>query len=90
MADVSSVGAPRLAGVLETPLYVDDMAHAVDVFERVLGLSRMLAGDRLTAFDVGPGGGSRARTDTCSSWRRRGCGGTPDAGRHVALAARLS
>lgn len=44
---------PRLNGVLETALYVDDMARAVDFFSTVLGLSPMLATDRLTAFDAG-------------------------------------
>ena len=45
--------APPIDGVLETALYVDDMARAVNFFERVLGLSAMLRTERLTAFDAG-------------------------------------
>lgn len=44
---------PRLNGVLETALYVDDMARSVDFFSRVLGMSSTLRTDRLTAFDAG-------------------------------------
>lgn len=46
---------PRIAGVLETALYVDDMARSVAFFRDVLGLSAMLEGERLTAFDAGHG-----------------------------------
>lgn len=45
--------APPLGRVLETALYVEDMARAVAFFTNVLGLSPMLASDRLTAFDAG-------------------------------------
>ena len=44
---------PPLDGVLETALYVSDMARAVAFFERVLGLQAMVRGARLTAFDAG-------------------------------------
>ncbi len=47
---------PRIAGLLETALYVDDMARSVGFFRDVLGLSPMIESDRLTAFDAGHGG----------------------------------
>jgi catechol 2,3-dioxygenase-like lactoylglutathione lyase family enzyme len=47
---------PRIDGLLETSLYVDDMQRAVAFFERVLGLRPMVRGDRLTAFDAGRSG----------------------------------
>lgn len=47
---------PRIAGLLETALYVDHMERAVDFFERVLALAVMLRGARLTAFDAGGSG----------------------------------
>jgi catechol 2,3-dioxygenase-like lactoylglutathione lyase family enzyme len=47
--------APRLDGVLETALYVDDMARARDFYERVMGLEPMVEDARLTAYGVGSG-----------------------------------
>lgn len=44
---------PAIDGLLETALYVDDMARSVAFFEDVLGLTAMLRTDRLTAFDAG-------------------------------------
>jgi catechol 2,3-dioxygenase-like lactoylglutathione lyase family enzyme len=44
---------PPLAGVLETALYVDDMARARAFYEGALGLAPMFADDRLTAYPVG-------------------------------------
>ncbi|MBD8875460.1 VOC family protein [Roseibium polysiphoniae] len=46
--------APSLDGILETAVYVDDMDAAHGFYEGVLGLTRMVAGDRLFAYDVGP------------------------------------
>jgi len=46
---------PRLAGVLETALYVDDMGRARAFYEGVLGLRAMAEDDRLTAYPVGRG-----------------------------------
>jgi catechol 2,3-dioxygenase-like lactoylglutathione lyase family enzyme len=43
----------RLNGVLETAIYVSDMARAQRFYEDVLGLSRMYADDRLIAYDAG-------------------------------------
>lgn len=47
---------PRVAGLLETALYVDDMARSARFFRDVLGLVPMIESDRLTAFDAGHGG----------------------------------
>jgi catechol 2,3-dioxygenase-like lactoylglutathione lyase family enzyme len=44
---------PELRGILETAIYVEDMARAVDFYERGLGMAPVLRGDRLTAFDAG-------------------------------------
>ncbi len=43
---------PALKGVLETALYVDDLDRARGFYERILGLSPMVANDRLCAYDV--------------------------------------
>jgi catechol 2,3-dioxygenase-like lactoylglutathione lyase family enzyme len=47
---------PRITGLLESSLYVDDMDRSVDFFERVLQLEPMLRSDRLAAFDAGSSG----------------------------------
>src|SRR6187402_3766588 len=44
---------PRISGLLETALYVDDMARSVRFFRDVMGLVPMLETDVLTAFDAG-------------------------------------
>jgi len=46
-------GAPPLAGVIETALYVDDMARARAFYETVLGLVPMFEDARLTGYPVG-------------------------------------
>ena len=51
--DAEAGAPPPLAGVLETSLYVDDMARARGFYESVLGLSPMFADERLTAYPVG-------------------------------------
>ncbi|MBN9670903.1 VOC family protein [Roseibium aggregatum] len=45
---------PNLGGILETAVYVDDMELAHAFYSGVLGLTRMVAGDRLYAYDAGP------------------------------------
>jgi catechol 2,3-dioxygenase-like lactoylglutathione lyase family enzyme len=45
--------APPIDGLLETALYVDDMARSVRFFRDVLGLAPMVESERLTAFDAG-------------------------------------
>ena len=47
---------PRISGLLESALYVEDMARSVAFFEHVLQLVPMLRGERLTAFDAGRSG----------------------------------
>ena len=44
---------PPLGGVLETCLYVADMARARGFYEAVLGLAPMFSDERLTAYPVG-------------------------------------
>lgn len=44
---------PRIDGLLETALYVADMARATAFFRDVIGLTPMLESARLTAFDAG-------------------------------------
>jgi catechol 2,3-dioxygenase-like lactoylglutathione lyase family enzyme len=46
---------PRIRRVLETALYVDDMARAVQFYSDVMGLAVMLQEERLTALDGGAG-----------------------------------
>ena len=47
---------PTIGGILETAIYVDDMARAAAFYEDVLGLAPMLRGERLTAYDAGQSG----------------------------------
>lgn len=47
---------PRIEGLLETALYVEDMARAAAFFREVMGLAAMLETPRLTAFDAGGAG----------------------------------
>jgi catechol 2,3-dioxygenase-like lactoylglutathione lyase family enzyme len=42
-----------ITGLLETSLYVEDMARAVAFYEQLLGLGCMVRGERLTSFDAG-------------------------------------
>ena len=44
---------PRIDGLLETSLYVEDLARSVTFFREVMGLEPMLETERLTAFDAG-------------------------------------
>ena len=50
------MAAPPIEGLLETALYVDDMARAAGFFGGVLGLPAILETPRLTAFDAGGSG----------------------------------
>jgi catechol 2,3-dioxygenase-like lactoylglutathione lyase family enzyme len=45
--------APKLDGVLETALYVDDLDRAAHFYEDVLGLPVLTADSRFRAYDVG-------------------------------------
>ena len=44
---------PRIEGLLETALYVDDIARSLAFFRDVMGLAPMLETERLIAFDAG-------------------------------------
>ena len=66
----------NLDGVLETALYVDDMARARRFYEEILGLSPIFEDARLTAYAVG--GPQRAAPVPARLGARDG----PYAGRH--------
>ena len=44
---------PKLSGVIETALYVDDLDRARAFYQDVLGLAAMTSDARFVAFDVG-------------------------------------
>jgi catechol-2,3-dioxygenase len=44
---------PKLSGVLETALYVDNLGRARAYYEDVLGLAPLTSDSRFVAFDVG-------------------------------------
>ncbi len=44
---------PKITGLLETALYVDDICRSVAFFRDVMGLAAMLETDSLAAFDAG-------------------------------------
>lgn len=46
--------APKIGGVLETALYVDDLARSAQFYEQVLGLATIFRDERLCAMDCGP------------------------------------
>jgi|SRR5690606_41117677 len=46
---------PRIDRILETSLYVEDVARAARFYERALGLRRMSAGEKLIPMDAGGG-----------------------------------
>jgi catechol 2,3-dioxygenase-like lactoylglutathione lyase family enzyme len=48
------VSAPRISGVLETCLYVDDLARARAFYDRVFALPVMFEDERLVVYDAGP------------------------------------
>ncbi len=48
-----SPAAPKLDGVIETCLYVDDLDRAAAFYEGVLGLTAMTSDGRFRAYDVG-------------------------------------
>ena len=49
------VAALKAGPVLETALYVEDVARAALFYEEALGLSPLFRDARLAAFDCGPG-----------------------------------
>ena len=52
---MAAAEGPRIVGVLETALYVDDLARAAQFYEHVLGLTVLVKDARLVAYDCGPG-----------------------------------
>ncbi len=46
---------PDVAGVLETCLYVEDVAASREFYERVFGFDVLVADGRICALDAGPG-----------------------------------
>ncbi len=48
------MSAPRISGVLETCLYVDDLERARAFYDRVFALPVMFGDDRLVVYDAGP------------------------------------
>jgi catechol 2,3-dioxygenase-like lactoylglutathione lyase family enzyme len=44
---------PSLKGILETALYVDDLARAKAFYDRLFGLPEVYADQRMCAYDVG-------------------------------------
>lgn len=44
---------PKLAGVIETALYVDDLTHAITFYRDTLGVAVLNQDARFAAFDVG-------------------------------------
>jgi catechol 2,3-dioxygenase-like lactoylglutathione lyase family enzyme len=53
MSDPADSGL-RIDGVLETALYVDDLARARDFYAQTLGLSVLYQDSRMCAFAAGP------------------------------------
>lgn len=47
---------PKLSGVLETAIYVDDLARARRFYGQQLGLAAMYEDERMSAYDVGRSG----------------------------------
>jgi catechol 2,3-dioxygenase-like lactoylglutathione lyase family enzyme len=45
---------PRVTGILETALYVDDLDRAAEFYTRLFGFAVMVRDDRLCALDVTP------------------------------------
>ncbi|HKV26977.1 MAG TPA: VOC family protein [Candidatus Acidoferrales bacterium] len=46
------MAAPKIAGVLETAIHVEDMKRAVEFYERLFQFERMDGNDRFCAFNV--------------------------------------
>ena len=46
---------PPIKAILETPVYVDDLDQAYGFYHELLGLERMVTGERIHAYDVAPG-----------------------------------
>ena len=49
------MSTPRVQRILETALYCPDLAQTADFYQKLLGVTPMLSGDRLVALDAGHG-----------------------------------
>eukprot|EP00873_Tetraselmis_striata_P005420 jgi/Tetstr1/425684/TSEL_016104.t1 len=47
--------APRVRGILETSVYVADLDRAHAFYGGIVGLERMVGGERLCVYDAAPG-----------------------------------
>ncbi len=45
---------PKLNGILETALYVDDLKRSAEFYLKIFGFKVIDSGDRLTALEAGP------------------------------------
>ena len=63
---------PRITRVLETSLYVDDIAASARFYEEVMGLNAISKGDRLVALNAGEGTGSGIEIESEVTWTRGG------------------
>lgn len=54
-SSLSAGPAPRLGGILETAVYVDDLERASAFYVRLLGIEPVLRQERLHAFAIAPG-----------------------------------
>ncbi|GGG25177.1 VOC family protein [Chelatococcus composti] len=52
---MTDAAAPRITAVVETVLYVDDLARARRFYETVFGLEAEVSDRRFTAYPLGPG-----------------------------------
>lgn len=44
---------PKIAGVIETAIHVEDMKRAEEFYERIFGFEKMMGDDRFCAFNIG-------------------------------------
>ncbi|SNY93941.1 Glyoxalase-like domain-containing protein [Cohaesibacter sp. ES.047] len=54
MTEQPNRAAPPIKGVLETPVYVDDLDEAHGFYNGLLGFERMIKGPRICAYNVAP------------------------------------
>jgi len=46
------MSAPRISGILETALHVEQMRRSVEFYQRVMGLRLLESGERLSVFQI--------------------------------------
>lgn len=47
------MASPKIAGVIETAIHVENVERSASFYEKVFGFARMQSDDRFCAFDVG-------------------------------------